>query len=333
MNKKLLYVVSAVFISSSSFPQASILGYIDTVWYFHPDLADWCYPNDDSNTIVMQLFQSKYPCSLIGVGIEYCSAGWAELYVWEGPDPLPSTTEELTESLYNSWNYDSVTNNWESWPAVLYGPDSIGSDEPGDLAERYCWLELDPKIDIGTSYVWVGYKIVDDYNPDGRPYGGKPWSVSDCWIDPLGQAPRFEPCRTWMYRERPGHSRDNQWIGYGNEMGDWAIKYVIDIYGTGIEEIEQPYIRFSIFQSTPNPFTERVSLKYQLAQASDVYLAIYNLLGQEVRTLLNEHQDSGLHTVIWNGQDNSGGRVPSGTYFLGLQAGQHTATRKVCVVR
>jgi hypothetical protein len=231
-------------------------------------------------------------------------------------------------------------NNWESWPVVLYGPDSIGSDDPpDDLVKRIAWLELNPKINIGTSYVWVGYRIVDHYNPDGQPYGGKPWVISDCWVDPMGNPPRFEPCRTWMYREQPGHVMDNQWISWGNIKGEWLMRYVIHIYETDVEEEPLTDEKVFMLRNTPNPFVDRVSIRYQLPQRTDIYISVYNLLGQEIRVLVDEGQPAGLHTVVWNGTDSSGRRLPSGTYFLrleahtGLATGSYTATRKLCVVR
>jgi len=205
-------------------------GYLDTIRYFDPDISGWYYPNRDSNTIVMHLFEFEYACSLTAVGIQYYSPGFAELYVWEGPDSIPGTTEELKTQLNANWDYDTLINHWESWPNVLYGPELIGSIEPGDHTTRTCWHELEPHIDIGTSPVWVGYRIITHYNPDGTPHGGKPWPLSDGWVSPTGRTPRFVPCRSWMYREQPGYLLDNRWIEYGDMTGNWEFFFVIDIY-------------------------------------------------------------------------------------------------------
>jgi len=213
-----------------SFTSSFCPGHVDTVYYFDPDIEGWYYPNRDSNTVVLFLFNSEYACSLIAVGIHYYSPEYAELYVWEGPDPIPSTTAELEAELNATWDYDTLTNNWDSWPTVLYGPQLIGSTEPGDHTTRTCWHELEPHVDTDTSAVWVGYRIVTHYNPDGTPYGGKPWPLSDNWVDPHANPPRFVPCRSWMYREQPGVSTDNQWIEYGDITGDWEFFFVIDIY-------------------------------------------------------------------------------------------------------
>lgn len=102
---------------------------------------------------------------------------------------------------------------------------------------------------------------------------------------------------------------------------------------------------FFISASWPNPFQEWAFIRYQLLESRSVRVVIYNLLGQEVKTLLDAEQDAGLHTLIWDGRDNSGRKVSSGTYFLRLEAHiprsawtglgtqEYTATRKLSVMR
>ena len=62
-------------------------------------------------------------------------------------------------------------------------------------------------------------------------------------------------------------------------------------------------------------------------------IAIYNLSGQEVATLVNEHRIAGYHAVRWYGKDNSGKKVASGIYFYRLRAGNYTATKKMYLIR
>ena len=98
----------------------------------------------------------------------------------------------------------------------------------------------------------------------------------------------------------------------------------------GPEAVLSGAIRVSVF---PNLTNGAVRIEYDLCHDSRVDLTIYGLLGQRIKTLMDTHQPAGLHTVIWDATDNAGRRVPSGTYFLRLEAGVQTATRKVCVVR
>ena len=212
------------------FASEAKMQFIDTVFWHDETSSGWYYPDRDSNTVCIQYFNSEYPCSLVAVGINYYSAGWAHFYVWDGPNPLPATTGELETHLYDTWEYDDPTSTWVTMPTILF-EDSIGTDDPpDDGVERTAWVDITPKLDLGTSYVLVGYRILDRTH-GGEPYGGKPWPISDGWYDPLGRGPHWTPCRTWMFRVQETSPLHLQWIDYGNITGDWEFYYVIDLYG------------------------------------------------------------------------------------------------------
>ena len=82
-----------------------------------------------------------------------------------------------------------------------------------------------------------------------------------------------------------------------------------------------------------NPCEVPVVIKFSVLKRSCVTLRLYNLTGQLVRTLVNEVKERGCYAIHWDGKTGVGRRVPSGTYFLRLEAGQYSATRKLCVVR
>ena len=62
-------------------------------------------------------------------------------------------------------------------------------------------------------------------------------------------------------------------------------------------------------------------------------LKVFNLLGQEVRTLVDEPQDAGYYTVTWNGRDGSGNEVSSGVYFYRLTVGDFYATKRMVLLK
>lgn len=94
---------------------------------------------------------------------------------------------------------------------------------------------------------------------------------------------------------------------------------------------------FSLGQNYPNPFNAGTTIKYEAKPTSSpfdkVSLKVYNILGQEVRTLVEEPQGVGFYTVDWDGTDNRGGKVASGLYFYRLAAGEFTQTRKMALVK
>ncbi|MBI5867555.1 MAG: T9SS type A sorting domain-containing protein [candidate division Zixibacteria bacterium] len=86
-------------------------------------------------------------------------------------------------------------------------------------------------------------------------------------------------------------------------------------------------------QNLPNPFNAETVIPYSLTNASHVSLAVLNILGQKVRTLVDEQQPQGSYLVNWDGRDEHGGELPSGIYFYRLAAGQAAMTRKLVVLR
>ena len=83
----------------------------------------------------------------------------------------------------------------------------------------------------------------------------------------------------------------------------------------------------------PNPFNPRTTIGYELAEAAAVKLAIYDLRGMQVRVLEAGNRPSGRHQTIWDGQDDKGRAVPTGTYFCRLSTAQGSQTRKLTLAR
>jgi hypothetical protein len=90
---------------------------------------------------------------------------------------------------------------------------------------------------------------------------------------------------------------------------------------------------FALYQNYPNPFNPTTTIRYDVKQATEVKLVIYNMLGQEVRTLVNNRQDAGYKTVVWDGLNNRGSRVASGIYIYRLKAGDFVQARKMILMK
>ena len=101
------------------------------------------------------------------------------------------------------------------------------------------------------------------------------------------------------------------------------------------EMVEVP-TEYSLAQNYPNPFNPTTDIRYQIADSRlplHTTLKIYNILGQEVRTLVDEAQEPGYYTVIWDGKDNDGRLMASGVYFYRLSAGHFTATKRMVLMK
>jgi len=83
----------------------------------------------------------------------------------------------------------------------------------------------------------------------------------------------------------------------------------------------------------PNPFNPETVIHYVLPEQSDVRLVIYNVLGQQVRELVNAFQTSGRYQVRWDGRNALGAQVTSGVYIYRLVAGSQVEMRKMILVK
>ena len=86
---------------------------------------------------------------------------------------------------------------------------------------------------------------------------------------------------------------------------------------------------FSLAQNYPNPFNPTTTIEFDLPQASKVTIEVFNLLGQEVRTLVKGMTPAGRHVAMWDSRDNFGGELTSGLYILRFGAAGHTFIGKL----
>ena len=105
---------------------------------------------------------------------------------------------------------------------------------------------------------------------------------------------------------------------------------------TGLaQELTAPAVPagYALEQNYPNPFNPETTMRYRLAQAGSVRLAVFNILGQEIVTLVDSYRPAGRHEAVWNGRDRAGKPVSSGIYFYKLQAGEFSETRKMVFLK
>ena len=86
--------------------------------------------------------------------------------------------------------------------------------------------------------------------------------------------------------------------------------------------------KFELSQNYPNPFNPSTTIKFSLPEAANVKLTIFNILGQEVKTLVNEFKEVGVHTINFNSDG-----IDSGVYIYRIEAGSFTQTRKMTLIK
>jgi flagellar hook assembly protein FlgD len=92
-------------------------------------------------------------------------------------------------------------------------------------------------------------------------------------------------------------------------------------------------ITFTLKQNFPNPFNPSTMIEYSLDEPAPVRIEIFDIRGELVRTLVNEYQQSGVHTAAWNGKTDTGGALPTGVYSYSLVTAGKQAARKMILLR
>ena len=101
----------------------------------------------------------------------------------------------------------------------------------------------------------------------------------------------------------------------------------------GIETLGQLPTEFDIAQNYPNPFNPTTTIAYQLPKASNVKLVVYNVLGQQVRTLVNNRLEPGRYKSVWDGRNDAGARVGSGIYIYRFEAADFHKVQKMILLK
>jgi hypothetical protein len=107
------------------------------------------------------------------------------------------------------------------------------------------------------------------------------------------------------------------------------------LYGTLDVDDETAEIptEFALNQNYPNPFNPQTNVSFDLPKSQYVSLEIYNILGQQVKTLASGNFEAGRYAYTWNGTNSRGEDVPSGIYFYSLKTEEFSKTNKMMLIR
>lgn len=90
---------------------------------------------------------------------------------------------------------------------------------------------------------------------------------------------------------------------------------------------------FALKQNYPNPFNPVTRILYDIPEASNVTITIYNLLGNQVKTLVSGYQEPGFKTILWNATNERGAQVSAGMYLYSIKAGDFHQTKKMLLLK
>ena len=228
---------------------------------------------------------------------------WIELFN-AGTSPVDIGGMYITDDL----------NNPTTWQIPATAPDTTTIPPGGFLV---LWADKQPeqgilhvKIKLSSGGEQIGLFAPDGTTPvDTLTFGPQATDTSYGRI--------LDGQNSWVFFSQPT-------IGATNAGGQ-----VVAITPNPVGSIQ----KFELLPNYPNPFNPSTTISYRVPHNAHVTITIFNVLGQKVRTLVNQVQAAGEYTVQWDGKDDLGRNMSSGLYLYTLKAGKFHSIRKMLLVR
>jgi hypothetical protein len=148
------------------------------------------------------------------------------------------------------------------------------------------------------------------------------YSVSSNSLDPMLNADNQDEAVFTYYV----HATDEEYTV--SDTGE----FVLSREALGIADELLPVV-FALHQNYPNPFNPITTLRYDLPKNRLVNIIIYDLLGRQVKSLINQTQDAGFKSIIWDATNDYGKPVSAGVYLYQIQAGEFRQTKKMVLLK
>ncbi len=285
----------------------------------------------------------------------------------------PNTLNNLLIGMYHDWDINNYITNTGEVRFISHTNPNVGGGQPFDLEIAYVWDNNNPMPYLGAvplSQTAFRASRIADNAQEIFPGGQSPFTeankydymlnrrANDPFGDPFGPNDKSlvvgvgggvdgQPPADG-FTLNPG---ETAMVGFaivgGNDITDFednaraALDKWIEL---GYSTIVTPLVgldggtaaiptEFALEQNYPNPFNPTTTIRYALKENAQVTLKIYNVLGQVVKTLVNEKQTAGFKTVQWDGTDDRGVKVASGIYVYRLEANDFVDTKKMILLK
>tara|TARA_B100000315_G_scaffold252376_1_gene289031 strand:- start:3449 stop:6391 length:2943 start_codon:yes stop_codon:yes gene_type:complete len=318
-------------------------GYSETPVYDWEDIN----PENDGEGINLNLTDDTYTNIEIGFPFQYfgnsyetitvCSNGWISFepcniaYFWNFSIPMAMGPSALVAPFMDdlddnngteefnvfSWNDDANGRLILQWDDVANGED----DEfcPNCVRETFQMMLYDPSVNptlTGDGEIVFQYLEINDIDANGN--------YATVGIESPNQNDGLQ----YLFNTQLAP-------GANTVTNGLSIKFTTDPPPNAIMNIEPEKTpsNFLMVNNYPNPFNMEATIEFSLSMKEKVTLVIYDILGREIKTLLNNQILDGSHSVIWNGLTNADKPVGTGVYLYRLSAGNQFRTGKMVLLK
>jgi hypothetical protein len=277
------------------------------------------------------------------------------IYAWSDIDAI----YDYNDNLHMMWNAFRIKDNDPDYYSLLYHFDVTGGEitevARSDSGEGTVWgghegthapiSKMSMGIHEASGRLYVAYSVFDSSDISAAGYGNgeiyvqyrsPDWNI---WSEPVNLTLTPSPgctygnCQSEVWPCLADRVNDNLNLFYmldslGGVAGQFTLYYRGFGHITSVDDGRQMPETISLLRAYPNPFNAQTTIRFAIPESRQVKLTIYDLLGRQVETVLDEYRQAGVHTVTFDAT-----HLSSGVYFYRLQAGYKVETKMMILLK
>lgn len=265
------------------------------------------YVTDDSNYVYMRV-QMADNANVSATATDTSYHGGGQVIIYISLDPGPNDTTGL------SWGWWG--NGYDLYIPLYPGPDTTYVyEQTGGTGWNFDVPDSSLKVFLAWNTLYNDCEVAIPRYVFKHPAYMQNFTPTDSIAIIVSASENNSPWRA-----------DYLAFDESNETGDiYHFKTGVTAVNTKVPDIPQ---KFSLSQNYPNPFNPSTRIEYSLPHSEYVTLKVYNIVGQEVKTIVNNYKNAGNYIVNFNADD-----IPSGVYFYSLHAGNFSQVKKMILLK